>query len=168
MSQTTTPARTDTAMWRRLFLRVHPDQGGDGELFVWARELQERVMGGCEACPEPDQRAGGEGGSSEGTERVDFPDYADHDRITSRALHMAAEVSEPYARLLEVLADCTKRAPAHIYQERRGASYKQLALIAHLAGMSKTERVGWYEVARSVPLSQRHAGYLIERLEGTT
>lgn len=164
MSQTTTPAPTDAAMWRRLFLRVHPDQGGDGELFVWARELQERVMGGCGCAGAGfgDDIPPGED-PGEDVARVDFPGVADHDDLTSRALHLAAEVGEPYARLLEVLEGC-QASPAFRYQEIRGASYKQLALIAHRAGMSKTERTGWYEVARLVPLSQRHAGYLIEHL----
>ncbi len=166
MTHTTTPAPVDRSMWRRLLMLTHPDRGGDGELFVWTRSLQERVMGGCEACLGPDQRAAGEGGFAEYAERVDFPDYADHDRITSRALHMAADVGEPYARLLEILVGCIS-SPTYHYQERRGASYRQLAYVAHLAGMSADERVGWYEVARSVPLSQRHASYLIERLRGT-
>ena len=48
---------------------------------------------------------------------------------------------------------------------RIGASYKQLALAAHLAGLSKKERAAWYKVAEAVPLSQLHAGHLITRLQ---
>ncbi len=32
-------------MWRRLLARTHPDAGGDSDLFLWTRELQEKVCG---------------------------------------------------------------------------------------------------------------------------
>jgi len=28
-------------MWRRLMRRCHPDAGGDEDLFVWVRELEQ-------------------------------------------------------------------------------------------------------------------------------
>ena len=37
MSRTLTAAPTDRSMWRRLLHVVHPDKGGDAELFVWVR-----------------------------------------------------------------------------------------------------------------------------------
>lgn len=160
MPRTATPAPTDRSMWRRLLLRVHPDQGGDGELFVWARDLQGLVMGERDGCAGPGAATGGPGPT-----RVDFPGEAgaDHARLTDRAVAMAADVGSPHARLLRMLAGCSPSPGGR--QERRGATYKQLALVAHLAGMDAAGRVGWYEIARGVPLSQRHAGHLIERLE---
>ena len=48
-------------------------------------------------------------------------------------------------------------------QQRRGATYKQLAAIGHAVGMSGAERAQWYDIARAVPLSQRHAGHILSR-----
>ena len=39
MSRTLTAAPTDRSMWRRLLHVVHPDKGGDAELFVWVRKM---------------------------------------------------------------------------------------------------------------------------------
>lgn len=168
--RTATPAPTDPAMRRRLLLRVHPDQGGDEELFVWTTELLERVADGCSGCPGPDTSNRNHGSHRAGRpapERVDFPNTADHEDLVERAwaMAMSGEVSQSYARLFELLRDC-RTSPAHRRQERSGATYRQLAYIAHLAGMSASERAGWYEVAEAVPMSQRHAGYLIECLRG--
>ena len=49
-------------------------------------------------------------------------------------------------------------------RHHRGASYKQLALIAHRVGLTKEERTEWYRIAEDVPLSDAHAAYLIETL----
>src|SRR5215211_1598373 len=44
-------------MWKRLLRHVHPDAGGDGDLFVWVRELQEHVAGhGIEPLPQDVRR----------------------------------------------------------------------------------------------------------------
>lgn len=174
MTRMATPALNDRSMWRRLFLRIHPDQGGDGELFVWTRELLEhiegRTAGGCAACLGPGSEPsyknhGSHRDGRSAPDRVDFPNLADHARITARAVEMASEVGEPYARLLESLARCGP-SPVGPREERTGATYKQLAYVAHLVGMSARERASWYEIAREIPLSQRHASYLIERLRG--
>lgn len=44
MAKTDTPPANDKKMWKRLLRSVHPDTGGDGELFVWTRELQKYVI----------------------------------------------------------------------------------------------------------------------------
>src|SRR5829696_2161929 len=44
---------TDRAMWRRLLARVHPDAGGDDELFVWAKSLEELVRAKAQDIPAP-------------------------------------------------------------------------------------------------------------------
>jgi hypothetical protein len=46
-------APTDRAMWRRLLARVHPDAGGDDELFVWAKSLEELVRAKAQDVPAP-------------------------------------------------------------------------------------------------------------------
>jgi hypothetical protein len=53
----------------------------------------------------------------------------------------------------------------HEMQRRRGASYKQLAAIGHAVEMTKRERVGWYRVCESIPLSDRHAGHILSKLK---
>ena len=50
-------------------------------------------------------------------------------------------------------------------QQRCGASYKSLAAIGHMVGMTKAERVQWYSIAEAVPLSQRHAAHIFSRLK---
>ena len=45
-----------------------------------------------------------------------------------------------------------------------GATYKQLAYIAHQIGMSKNQRIVWYDSSRKLNLSQAHAGTIIVRL----
>ena len=52
--RTVTAPPTDRAMWRRLLRVGHPDVGGDGDLFVWCRNLQEYVAGDS---VEPPQRS---------------------------------------------------------------------------------------------------------------
>jgi hypothetical protein len=34
-----------------------------------------------------------------------------------------------------------------------------------MVGMSVTERSGWYRIAESIPLSDRHAGHILKRLK---
>jgi hypothetical protein len=89
--------------------------------------------------------------------------------LTRQALALVAEVGEPYARLLRLLADCyyvaSEADPVLYRAQHQGASYKQLAYIAHLAGLSPEERRQWYRIAQSVPLAGRHAGHIIARLQ---
>jgi hypothetical protein len=105
--------------------------------------------------------------STQGTgERVPFDEDAFIDVLTDRAIAMAEAVAEPYGYLLRQLADCcpAEDGPLH-YQQCRGASYKSLAAIGHTVGMSKAERVQWYRIAETIPLSQRHAGHILSRLK---
>jgi hypothetical protein len=46
-----------------------------------------------------------------------------------------------------------------------GAIYKSLAYVAHRMRMDNEERQAWYDVARSVGLSQAHVGIIISRLK---
>jgi hypothetical protein len=71
-------------------------------------------------------------------------------------------IEQSIVHLPELVKDIER--PVSIYLVHL-SSYKQLAYIGHLVGMSKTERSGWYRVAESVPLSQRHAGHILSHLQ---
>jgi hypothetical protein len=76
-------------------------------------------------------------------------------------------VGEPYAGVLRLLEDCVEASPYDtvLYrQQRSGATYKQLAAIAHRAGMSKQERIEFYRIGEFIPLTSRHAGHILARL----
>lgn len=164
MSRTPTLPPTDKGMWRKLIARAHPDTGGDHELFIWSRAAMEAICGGLQT--ERPQWASRQRDKSSATEpdRVPFERGANFADLTRRALELADEVEAPYSRILRMLGDC-RPSPAHETQERRGASYKMLAAIGHKAGMDKRERVRWYRIAETVPLSDRHAGHILSRLK---
>jgi hypothetical protein len=171
--KTLTPAATDRSMWRRLLARTHPDAGGDGDLFVWARTLQENVCGGAleeghsttkKRSPTKEKRRRR---SQEETSRVPFEaafekaeSFTD---LTAQAVAMAQTVDPIYGRLLRLLEDCEEVAEDH--QQNQGSTYKQLAYAAHLAGLDSSQRWQWYKVARSVPLAAKHAGHIIGKLK---
>jgi hypothetical protein len=154
MSRTPTLPPTDSGMWRRMIARTHPDAGGDHELFIWAGSVREFVCNGgaAESRPEPqDHRS---------RRREDF------EVLSDRAIAMASAVAEPYGYLLRRLSDCYPVADGPLCdQQRRGASYKSLAAIGHTVGMTKAERVQWYRIAETIPLSQRHAGHILSQLK---
>ncbi len=158
MPRTPTLPATDKSMWRRVLARLHPDSGGEHELFLWGTVVRDLVCAGGSrqgpprTAPPPDDKP-----------RVPFPDFADFASLTARALERAA-VGDGYGRILGLLSDC--RPLEHLdHEQRRGASYKRLAAIAHTAGMSKAERIGWYRVAEEIPLADRHAGHLLSKLK---
>jgi hypothetical protein len=83
-----------------------------------------------------------------------------------RALSVGQHAEESYASMLLLLIDC--RADDYgraVAKQERGASYKQLAYAAHHVGMNKHARVRWYELARSIPLSENHISHIIGRLD---
>jgi hypothetical protein len=96
--------------------------------------------------------------------RVPLGARADFESLTEEALR-AAEREPPYAgRLLRLLADC--RPLPHLAQEQgRGASYDSLDLIADLAGIHDDERLRWYRAAEEIPLTDRHAHHIIDKLK---
>jgi hypothetical protein len=71
-----------------------------------------------------------------------------------------------FGPILFLLADC-EYAPLD-KSSCSGATYKQLALIAHEAGMSADERRSWYGVAEHIGLTRRHAGHIIARIQDGT
>jgi hypothetical protein len=50
-------------------------------------------------------------------------------------------------------------------QSKEGASYKSLAYVAHLYGLTDEERRIWYQAGSSIPLSQGHVSYLIHNVQ---
>jgi hypothetical protein len=154
-------------MWRRLFLRVHPDHGGSADLFVWSKRLYEHVSGDrIEETPRetrrdpPEHKKTGDRVDYSGAERFDsFED------LTRHAVAMADEEPPVYGDLLTLLRGCYPSVPTdHVLRrsEWQGATFKQLAYIGHLANMSSADRSGWYAVAKAIPLSQRHAGHILQ------
>jgi len=157
-------------IWRRLVGRAHPDAGGDHDLFIWAVGVRDVVCSSslhASVSPEPEVHPSRREASTAATpDCVPFDQFADFEVLTDRAVTMAAAVAEPYGYLLRQVADCypASEGPLHD-QQRRGASYRSLAAIGHTVGMSKTERIQWYRIAEAVPLSQRHAGHILSRLQ---
>jgi hypothetical protein len=162
MTRTPTFPPDDKKMWRRLVALTHPDRGGDHDLCVWTQNVREHVCkdGLTPRTPPPksEPRTVYEDG------RVPFPLGAIFEELTVAALERAGAVGELYGRLLRLLKDCHPQDHL-VHEEQRGASYKRLAYIAHLADMTKEQRIGWYRVAESIPLSDRHLGHLISRLK---
>jgi hypothetical protein len=165
MTRTPTLPFDDRSMWRRLVGRSHPDAGGDHELFIWTVATRDAICGGeLEAeIPKVERWAPSTLGTGE---RVPFDAEASLEILTDRAVAMAEAVAEPYGFLLRQVADCEPAEDEPLRdQQRRGASYKSLAAIGHRVGLTKAERIQWYRIAESVPLSQRHAGHILSRLK---
>jgi hypothetical protein len=157
-------------MWRRLVGRVHPDAGGDHDLFIWAVAVRDVVCNSslhASVSPEPeDHSSRRQEASTAAPDRVPFDQFADFEVLTDRAVAMAEAVAEPFGFLLRQVADCEPAQDEPLRdQQRRGASFKSLATIAHRVGMTKAERIQWYRIAEAVPLSQRHAGHILSRLK---
>jgi hypothetical protein len=149
-------------MWRRLVARTHPDVGGDHDLFIWTMGTRD-VVCGSEVGSEIPRR---ERPTSSVGERIPFDEDAFLEVLTDRAIAMAEAVAEPYGYLLRQVADCYPAEDGPLYdQQRRGASYRSLAAIGHRVGMTKAERVQWYRIAEAIPLSQRHVGQILSKLQ---
>ncbi|MBA2693954.1 MAG: hypothetical protein H0U65_15925 [Rubrobacter sp.] len=171
MTRTFTKPVDDPHMWRRIAAKAHPDAGGDGELFVWLTSVKEVV---CEGQPrkhtetptreEPRRKDAGHRNADDDPDRIPYPAHTDFREATLSALRYADNHPDGYGRLLRLLEDCLPMRSKQREQER-GASYKRLAAIGHMAGMDTAQRSRWYSVARSIPLSDRHAGHLLYRLK---
>ena len=164
MSRTSTQPPNDERMLRRLKAKVHPDGGGDHELFIWAGNVEEAVCGGStQTAPESEPSQPRQPASKSDPDRVPYSPYAYFSETTAAALRRARR-GDIYGDLLALLRDC-KPLEHLAHEQQRGASYRRLGAIGHMVGMTKEERVGWYRVAESVPLSDRHAGHIIKRLK---
>jgi hypothetical protein len=159
---------TDAALWRRLTARAHPDAGGDHDLFIWANSVRDYVLSGVETVrPRPDYTSATGAQTGEMPQRIPFEWGLDFEELTRRALRLASELKHPFRGLLELLHDCfpvDHGRPA--LEQMRGATYKQLALIGHRKGLTKEQRQAFYRISEQIPLSHRHAGHIIEKLQG--
>src|SRR5215207_5291584 len=139
-------------MWRRLLRHVHPDQGGDHDLFIWTNSIMELVAGdGLEPLPREAKRDPPRHPST--GERLDYMEAFNRadsfDGLTRAAVMYAEELPEPYASLLRMLRDCQEVGPDDIAlhrQQNQGATYRTLAAIGHRAKMSGEERTRWYRI----------------------
>jgi hypothetical protein len=167
--RTLTAAPDDRSMWRRALAKLHPDGGGSHDLFIWAGAVRDVVCGSslrAGAIPESeDHPSRRRGASTEAPARVPYPPDSDFAALNARAVAMAEEIGGVRGYLLEMLADCEAPPSTTGAWEQRGASYKKLAAIGHMVGMSQAERVRWYRIAEAVPLSDRHAGHILGRLK---
>ena len=156
MTHTPTLPPDDRGMWRRLVSRSHPDAICDEELGGEAPGRERREQ--------PSRRR--ETSTSSAGEYIPFDQFADFKVLTDRALSMAEAVAEPFGFLLRQVADCYAVSEGPLYEQQcRGASYRSLAAIGHMVGMTNAERVQWYSIAEAVPLSQRHAAHIFLRLK---
>lgn len=170
MTRTPTLPPDDKGMWRRAKARAHPDAGGDHNLFIWLGNVEDLVCGSTlRSRPEPKSRPKPHSEPyrqphGEEPARVPYPSGMSFRETTKRALQQATSRADAYGRLLSLLEDCYPLD--HFWREQeRGASYKRLAAIGHMAGMDVAERSGWYRVAEEIPLSDRHAGHILKRLK---
>ncbi len=161
MARTPTLPPDHSGMWRRLISRAHPDAGGDHELFIWTGAVRDVVCGlslrpgaNPEAADNPSHRR--ETSTPDEPARVPFDIGLDFAALTGRALEYGGE----FAPVLNLLRDCWP-VEGLAHEQGRGATYKRLAAIGHAWGMTKAERVRWYRVAESIPLSDRHAGHIL-------
>ena len=170
MAHANTPPPDDRRMWRRVLARCHPDAGGAADLFVWAGGVREFV------CREDRFHLRNEESAPRAYATVEYAERVPYDAalgwadefvtLTMRAVSVGRHAEEPYRSLLALLIDCPadERGRAAAEQER-GAAYKQLGRIARVWGMTEGERVRWYDLARSIPLSEKHASHIIGRLD---
>lgn len=167
MTTTPTVPLDDRRMWRRAIAALHPDRGGDHEACVWIQAVREHVCGGhaTDGARTGRQEAERRHGSSSSGEadRVPYPPSTDFAEATRRAL-ARAEIGDDYGLLLATLRSCFSKAEMR-HEQERGASYRRLAAIGHMSGFDARRRGEWYEVARSIPLSDRHAGHILGALK---
>ena len=164
------PAPLDSpSYWRKLMAVTHPDRGhGDHELFVFLTALREQVEG-CsrhrEDGLEPAHHRYHDRARVPYDEALGFVD--EHIMLTHRALSIAETVEEPFCGVLRLLVDYDDNVEhgGRALRQCRGATWCQVSYIAHLANMSKAERQRWYELCRSIPLSEALASHLINRLK---
>lgn len=83
--------------------------------------------------------------------------------MTHRALSIGQREEEPFrSSLLALLLDCAAADHGRRAERQcKGATYKQLAAIGHMAGCDAEDRRRWYEIARSIPLSEAHASHIL-------
>ena len=106
------------------------------------------------------------GGPGERAKRIPFDPGVDFEERTRAILRWYRNASDPYRRVLLLLMDCDVAHHGRAYaQQYQGATYRQLASIAHVVDMSCEERQEWYAVCESVGLTHRHAAHILGHLK---
>lgn len=103
--------------------------------------------------------------------RINYPHpeevYRFLERIFDEATERALEASRIYGD--KDIADLLGMLEGVVYpddiQSSEGASFKSLAYVAHLYGLTKEQRSEWYDVAKSIPLSQAHISYITRNVQ---
>lgn len=160
-------------MWRRVLAAVHPDRGGveDGELFVWLSNVRDVLaeLPGAESasaqnfCSRYSPRQHDEAADPD---RIPFDPAIDHADRVFFALRWYADAPEPWRSVVMLLRDYPHASSGRREaKQRKGATWRQLAYVAHLAGMSREERREWYLIAESLGVSEAMAGHIIKRLK---
>jgi hypothetical protein len=162
-------------MWRRLLRAVHPDSpAGEHSLFIWASEVRAHVVGDDleDARSRQERRRPPPHPTGSAGERIDYTAAFDRaggfEDFTERIVALADSggISERYASLLRLVADCYPAQDGPLYRmQHEGATYKTLAAIGHRVGMDAAQRGRWYEVCEAIPLSQRHAGHIMSKIK---
>lgn len=187
------PSVADSRMWRRLLARAHPDSGGDHELFVWVQYLREHIenehndpfadllayfSSERHAPKAPRQQASRRQRKKKpekpwserrSKERVPLETDLSFDELTALALEVAHGFNEPYDYIFSLLAGCKAPSPDDdpetVEEAGMGAGYAVLADIGRTLGLDKRGRHAIYRYGEVVPLTQRHALYLLREAE---
>jgi len=103
--------------------------------------------------------------------RINYPHpeevYRFLERLFDESTERALEASRIYGD--KDIADLLGMLEGIVYpddmQSSEGASFKSLAYVAHLYGLTKEQRSEWYDVAKLIPLSQGHVSYITRNVK---
>jgi hypothetical protein len=95
-------------------------------------------------------------------DRIPLTRPVDFNQVTDAALNLDRAYPAIHLQALKLL-EGIRYWPDSPGQDK-GATYKQLALIAHKLGMTYGQRIGWYRICERLQLRQDHAGYIIKQL----
>lgn len=136
------PSVQDRRMWRKLLAKVHPDAGGEHELFIWADQVREH-------CAESPAK----------TQKKTYSPPRSHNPV--REFMDGLQVV--YQRPFDVLANKWMTS-GNLGASTEEATKPQVAKIAHLCGMSDKHRYGFYGVCEEFGLTKQQASWVIEEL----
>jgi hypothetical protein len=105
--------------------------------------------------------------------RVQYPSPEDLHRFYESAFDSSVEAGLKLAKVCEEqgeqkVADLLYMLEGALYpgnsQAMEGATFKSLAYVAHLYGLTHEERQKWYIVGQELPLSQAHVSYITRNI----
>ena len=115
-----------------------------------------------EELPRPKRKSKLESGDSE---RIPFNPTINADDVALDIYNeiKGEKIAEHFKRIVKTL-NSFRADKSHEKSLQKGASYKQLAMIAHLVDMPYQHRILWYKLAEKWNLSSAHAGHIIKSL----